>query len=248
MNSGKLTARERQVLEHIGRYRLTFQEVVAHLFCEGKSPQKLLDGLRLPRTGSMHTMPDEPLVEVRTGYGGNRRAYKLTVAGTRAARLHIGRAKDLGSESLPTHLAILGFCCMRGERRVLLEKSELAALFGPRTPKGRYHAVAKTPAGNRVIRLSVPAGTTGVSDTVTRVEESLEELGEDPLFKPWLHGGLYAFAVLVETVEHAEALRRAFAKCPVLQRHASAILVEVVPGPTTLEESLDALLATTYTP
>lgn len=243
MSSGKLNARERLVLEHIGRYRFSFQEVVGQLFCEGRSPQKVLDGLRAPRSNSLG-MPCAPLVEVRTGYGGNRRAYKLTVAGARAVRLHKGRAKDLGSEAWPTHLALLGFCCMNGERRVLLEKAEVAALFGPRVPRGRYHALAKTAGGNRVLRLYVPAPTTSINDTINRVEESLEAMEHDPDFVPWIEGGLYAFAILVETFQQADALRRALAHSQIVQRRPLAVFVEVVPCPITLEEALNALLET----
>ena len=98
MSSGDLSDRDRAILSHIARYRLTFQEIVGHLYCDGTDPQKTFNELR-----------DHGYVVARKGYGRNRSAYQLTPKGARAAGEHRRRADSLGSEARPVHFAILAF-------------------------------------------------------------------------------------------------------------------------------------------
>ena len=66
MSSGSLSERERLVLGHLARYRLSFKEILSYLYFDLADPQKTLD--RLVAQG---------LVQAEKGFGGNRSAYRL---------------------------------------------------------------------------------------------------------------------------------------------------------------------------
>ncbi len=229
MKSGKLTPLQRRVLEHIGRYRLTFQEVVSALFCGGGNPQKVLTQLR-----------DQGLLGIQKGFGGNRAAYILTPLGAAALGVSRRRADTLGPEAMPVHLAILSFCTLCQRARVRLMESEAQDLLGA-TPPGRYHAAEYGRQAHRVYDLYVPGPATALIDVISRTRAHIQRVRDIAELQPWINHEMYVHAILVETdgrrAEIEAALDDAVIDdCPL--REAGAALAVQVPGIAELEEAL----------
>lgn len=234
MSSGDTV--DQNILAHIARYRLTFQEIVGHLYPD-VDPQKVLNRLR-----------EQGLVESRAGFGGrnapNRRAYFLTPAGARSIGAPAKRAASSGSKASPTHLSLLAFCCLTGRPRVLLEKEELVSVFGA-APKGHYHCLERSSSALAVYRVYFPGPKTPPADVVSQLRESVASIAEQSFLEPWTEAGLYRFAVLVEKPERRKAIVEELAKDRNTKSGDASrlgqVLVEVVPGLNTLEEALRAL-------
>lgn len=235
MSSGDLDDRDRAILSHIARYRLTFQEIVGHLYCDGTDPQKTFNDLR-----------ERGYVVARKGYGRNRSAYQLTSQGARAANAPRRRAGALGSEARPVHLAVLTFCFLKGRRRLRLEPGELNELFARQpVPPGRCHCVEARGKAARLYHVYVPGDTVPVVDVAGMTRTHLEAVLAIPSVAPWLHARVYCHAVLVDNAHRAAALNAAYDELLLSDdrraRDVADVRVELVPGLDTLEEALRAL-------
>lgn len=230
MSSGKLNAPQRMVLEHLARYRLTFQEVVGTLFFDGGNPQKTLNQLR-----------EQGLIETQKGFGGNRAAYVLSRAGAAALGTSRRRADNLGSEALPANLAVLSFCLLRGRSRIRLTDDELVELFGELVPPGRFHCLERGARATRVYHVYTPGDSTRVGDVVARTRAHIAEVRKLPALEPWLRHELYSHAILVDNEDRAAALNAALddsGSDGKGLRTLSPIHVESVAGLANLEEAL----------
>lgn len=234
MSFGKLTDRDRRVLGHIARYRFSFKEVLSVLYFDGNDPQKCLDRLR-----------DEEYVVARKPFKGNRSAYQLATKGASALGVSRRRAEGLGSEALPTHLAVFGFCLLQGLPRVRLEDDEIESLFEDGVPPGRCHCLERSTQATRVYHVYVPSDATKPNDVVAMTRSHIAELIQMPNMLPWLANQVYSHAVLVESNERAEVLKTAFNRATfddhVQLREVAHVRVERVPGFGNLEDALHAL-------
>lgn len=233
MSSGKLNPGQRAVLEHLGRYRLSFKEIVSALYFDGADPQKTLDLLR-----------EQKLVETLKGFHGNRTAYVLARPGAATLGTSRRRADNLGSEALPANLAVLAFCTLLGRARIRLNEDELPELFGDVPPPGRFHCLERGSRATRIYHVYTPGDSTRVSDIIARTRAHIAEVRKLPPFEPWLRHELYSHAILVDNLDRAATLNAAIDDSgsdgqPL--RTLSHIQVECVPGITNLEEALREL-------
>ncbi|MCC6357370.1 MAG: hypothetical protein IT450_01390 [Phycisphaerales bacterium] len=239
MSSGNLNSTERAVLEHIVRYRLTFQEVVSALFLDGRDPRRTLGGLR-----------EAGLIESqKEGFPGNRAGYVPTrggVAALRASRRDASRrrADRLGPEALPANFAVFAFCLLRGRARVRLMDDELTELFGPKAPAGRFHCLEHGARATRIYEAYVPGDATSPADIVARTRDHVAEVQKLPELGAWLRHELYSHAILVDNETRAAEVNAVLDDAdsggkPL--RSLSHVHVECVPGLANLEESLDVL-------
>lgn len=234
MSFGDLDERDRAILTHLARYRLTFQEILGVLFFDGKSPQSALT--RLIADGYL---------EAVKGYGGNRRGYKLSVAGARAAGLGRRRGDHPGSEAGPFNLAVLTFCLLNGRPRIRLENSELEELFDGKRPPGRCHCLESSTKAKRVYHVYVPGERTEPGEIARQTCEHAAKAVQLKWMQPWLNNDVYAFAVLADSANRLAAIKTALDEAKLasgqLLPEAVPIHVELVPGPAPLGEALHDL-------
>lgn len=234
MNSGELTERERNVLLHLGRYRLSFKEVVSHLYFDGADPQKTLDKLR-----------GEGYIETYKGFQGNRSSYRLARAGADALQISPRRADALGSEALPTFLAIFSFCLLKGRPRILLDKAETDELFEGSPPGGRYHCLEHSKKRTCLYHVYVPGATTKPDGVVGSTRSHVSDVLSKPHLRRWVRHDLYIHVILVETEQRKTEILRTLKKTvddhdrPL--RESAAMQVETVPMFANLEEALGGL-------
>ncbi len=235
MSSGRVNDRDRQVLGHIARYRLSFKEVLRCLYFDDIDPQKSLDNLR----------HDEFIVAEKL-FKGNRSAYQLAPKGAAFLGLNRRRGEPLGSEALPTHFAIFGFCHLNGRPRIKLEDDEIAALFNERPPPGRYHCLERSRHATRIYHVYVPGDSTKLTDIVSMTRAHVAEVIQTPAMLPWLANQVYSHVILVESNERAELIKTSINKAKFGDRtplrEVAHIRVECVPGYNELENSLYELV------
>ncbi|TWT44356.1 hypothetical protein RAS1_07700 [Phycisphaerae bacterium RAS1] len=238
MKSGERQDLGRQILDHIGRYRLTFQEILGALFFDGGNPQKTLNELR-----------NDGLIESQPGFGGNRRAYKLTGKGVATAKARRRAADHLGSEALETTVAILSFCFLKQRSRVLLLPKERDDLLGtPEKAKiGRYHCLECGVHAKCVHHIYAPETVTSAGDMLTQTRAHLNRAFAVPELAPWLQHRRYVHTVLVEQPS-LEADFNALLDESEFDEHdrrpirdVALIRVERVPMQSGLEEALRVL-------
>jgi len=242
MRSGKrkLNARDHAILAHVARYRLTLQEIVSALFFGGREPQKALSNLCA-----------DGYLQVRTGFGGNRRAYVLAPPPTDAPGAPVGQKASPGDSGNPgteldgVNLAILGFCFLNGTSRIRLKKVELSELFSNQLPPRAYHCLEHTRHAKRVYRIYVPGPGTPPKDAADLTAEHVGRALGIPWLRPWLDNDVYSYAILVDTPEREAEVKAAVDEAKVKNqgrlRQLAHVHVEVVPGLPTIEEALRAL-------
>lgn len=113
--------RDREILQHVARYRLTTREIVQSLFMpdtDVNAVTKVLGRLVGARLLSRHTLHDV------------HQYWTLGVAGAHRLGLNEKRASALGYSALVEHYGVLLFCCQPGKpRRELLTPGEFEAQF-----------------------------------------------------------------------------------------------------------------------
>lgn len=234
MKSGDASSADRAILRHIARYRLSFKEIIGHLFCAGGDPQKSLDGLR-----------ERNLIRVEKGYGGNRSAYQLTPKGAKLANSKRRRADPLGSDSLPLSMAMLSFCFLRNRPRLKLEEKELEELLGGNLPNSRPHCLERSTNATRIYHMYVPDDGVRINDIIATTKAHIHEALQSPALENWLTQEVYAHAILVDSghreAELKAALDEALVDDEVRLREVAHIHIETVPGFENLGEALRVL-------
>jgi hypothetical protein len=126
-----LNSRDRQILDHVARYRLSTNAIVhAEFFRSNRLDAAMKVTARLVRDGWLHSYP----------FVGLRSYFVLTLAATRQCGVGEDRALPLGPQALPTDAAVLEYCLAGARKRRRMTPSELAQQF-PEWP----HALRAAP-------------------------------------------------------------------------------------------------------
>lgn len=214
--------RDAELLEHVGRYRLTLRDIVADVL-RTRSPGNVLQRLR-----------DEGLLLERAGFPGRRSYYQLTAAGA-AGRVPLDRTRPLGDRALAEHLAVLWFCFRSDQRRRRLEDGELRHLFGDDAPavgSVAYCLDEKNPHARlrRVWRVYTPGPTTTTSKVLRAINLEIDRAREKRAERAaWLEARTYAFAVLTDGTPRREALRAAISASGILERAHVGVFLAASP-------------------
>ncbi|RIK66083.1 MAG: hypothetical protein DCC65_10690 [Planctomycetota bacterium] len=231
MKSGSLSDRDRLILAHIGRHWLSFKEIIGHLFFANDDPRSALDDLR-----------GANLIASHKGLVGNRAMYQLTSRGATAAHLNRRRGLLMGTESIAAHLAILGFCFLKQRRRISLEPGEFYEIFGVQASPNRHHVLEFSSYAKRVYCVSVPGATTRPEDVIQSARRWVADSLRVREIRPWIKYRLYAYAVLVDNRERQNEIASQLEQASYVEGKtlvsAAQIMVEIVPGAHTLEDSL----------
>lgn len=218
--------RDEQLLEHVGRYRLSVRAVLRELFFEtdaaaGNVIQRLLDQKRL---------------QSRKVTNGGFSYYQPTLAECRRRKIPESRHEPLSAGPLHKALATLWFCCMSETKRKRVEEADLAAEF-PGLSFKDPHCVESGDA-DRLYRLYVPGSTSGDANVFRELRKDANDLYNHATAHAWLARGEFAFAVLVETPTRKAKLEEALAKERESLPTGAHVLVDIAPGPTTLKPFL----------
>lgn len=113
------------ILEHIGRYRISFLPTLERVFGELGSVRSEIVSLK--KSGLIKTCgPNDGYGSILGGYT----AYQLTPKGTTHAGVSRKRSKKLNENALEASFRLLWLCCMNKRRYARLEEVHLTQLFG----------------------------------------------------------------------------------------------------------------------
>lgn len=239
MKSGERQDLDRLILDHLGRYRLTFQEILGALFFDGGNPQKTLNSLQA----------EQGLVESRPTGRGNRREYKLTKEGRALIAARRRASDNLGPQARETSLAILAFCFLKGRSRLLLLPKERNELLGTpeKAPIGLHHCLESGVHAKCVHHIYAPAMTTPLTEMLKQTRNHLKAALTVAELAPWIRHGRYVHTILVE-LRSREADFKALLEESEFDEHDRRMIrdvmpvrVEQVPIEADMEEALRGL-------
>ena len=226
-----MTPRDKQILLHIARHRLSIRPVLAKLFF--KSQEAL--GNVLARL--MNSAKDESRsaflepAKLPDGYS----YYQLTDAGAQAVgQRDAPRVQD--EHTLHAALSALWFCQMGDRTRLLLTAVEEEELLGAAVP-GALHCIEPAEEWSVLHELYVPASSTREENVLDRLQKRLEQRRKDQNTRDWVASRNLTFAIMVENTARRESLKQRIAKAEL--RRFTKVFVELAPGPTTLRAFLD---------
>lgn len=225
-----MTELEDRILAHLGLYQISFAQVIESRFLDGEPCGQLMNQL-----AAQHR------IQVRKGLPGlSPKYYQLTRDELKRRGLTAWRAKRPKSQAFPTAISILWFCNMLGAERHLLESADAAALFPNGLPEGT-HCVERTSDGHRLYRLRVadPDSDSDLSCLRKSLRKRVSQAVTFPGLRPWVSSGRYAFAVLTECPDHAQAIRQMINDDD-LTSSCGTVVVEVTPGLNSLAEAVQS--------
>lgn len=193
--SGDWRDRDRQILQHIGRYRLSLRHVIEHLFFDGRSCANVIQ--RLLRDGRIQSFQS---------VAGGLSHYELTLAEAHRQGVPLDRARGFGGQALRTHLGVLWFCSMETKQRKRLEPPELQQLFGEHSFRAPH--CAESGDHPRVLRVHIVGDKTRTRDLLKRVRSEIREAQDNEAIAKWLRARRYGFALLVGEAAQHERLKR----------------------------------------
>ena len=218
-----MQARDRQILEHVGRYRLTTRPALDKLFFPSSSGcgnvlARLLSNRMLRR---------------RPGLPGRRSHYQLTEKSAAEVGVPVSRTVQSGPQALREALSILAYCVLEVRpasttSRMRLEVAELAELTGARFGPGPSPHVLEVSEEHRIYRVSTPSPTTRSGSIVRGAATWLEKATATEALKSWVQAGKYAYLVLAE-VQRVPDVARAVGRAGL----DHCVQVRPIPSPST---------------
>ncbi len=189
------------ILEHIGRYRISFLPVMERVFA-GLGDVK----------GTVQKLQKAGLITAlgRTaGYGsifGGYTAYQTTAKGAKQAGFTVKRAKKLEENALEISFRILWLCCMGKPRYRRLEERHLVQLFGhPLKSKNGYYCM-EMKGERRVYRIRLIGQESDDEYALRETRKDLVECGELPILKEFCQHARYGNLLVVSKPERRRRL------------------------------------------
>lgn len=226
-----MESRDIKILKHIGLYWVSIRPILERAFFDGR-----------PCGNVMHRLIDkEGYVQSRTGLYRTRSYYQLTKRGATLLGLPRSRAASLGTQSLPTRLAVLWFCFMGQTRRYHLERPRVQQLLGTDAPPGNYCLEESEPP--RLYLMRVLGDRTPPANVLRALRTTIARIRRCERANEWMNSRRLAIAILVETKERAKVIKEAVSNYqdddgPLHEQ--CYVHVAVAPGPRTLKEALRA--------
>lgn len=236
-----LQERDRAILYHVCRFRLSINYVLEELFFKNvRSRHPIIQRLRKQGHLAVH----------EKAFGSNRGMsyYFPTEAFIAAAGLPESRAKPLNEQDLNVSLAVLGFCCLAGKDRLRVEPSEVAELLGIKAapmlfddaddaaPSASAFVVERADADTALYEVYVPSGARTVPQIAEHLEGRIAKARANDHVHAWLRERRYGFAVLVDQERKCVELKRRLEVESVPRRVRLAI--ETAPSSATIERFL----------
>lgn len=216
--------RDQKILSHIGLYRLSIRAAIEHLFFEGKTSDRVLSRL----------MKEAKLQRAENAFPGGISYYQLKLSEVRHGAVNVpeNRARAQGARAVRQALSILWFCCMADKKRQKLDTAKITKLYGRDII--RPHCAEVSPQGNMVYSIYAPGPNSRDDYLPKRLQHDIEAISAFPQLAELLKLRKMGFAILTETPQRQERLNKVLARQPV----DVPVLIEVVPGPSTLQAAI----------
>lgn len=189
------------VLEHIGRYRISFMNVMDKVF-DGQGD--VVGAIRQLKAAK-HIKP----LGRAEGYGtvlGGFTAYQLSPQGAAHAGFTVKRAKKLNENTLELSFRVLWLCCMSKDRFARLDEHHVTKLFDhPLKSKDCPYCI-ETSGKRRVYRIRLLGADSADDYALRETRKDLLECAEIPVLKDFVEHGRFGTILVVSKPERRKRL------------------------------------------
>lgn len=195
----RISARNRCVLDHVARYRLTTVEALGRVVMPGlsantisKSVNRICDSGLLKKLTLIHPM----------------RYYILSEAGAKTLGVGIHRCIPLGPQSLPMEYAVLAYAALgrEGRKRLTLEEVQQLCPWLPTPLAQAHHCFDERQHVLELVRIDLG----GPADHVARKTfADLTARRRIPEFHQLIQANRFRLVVITATKEKSAAIKRA---------------------------------------
>ncbi len=211
-----MNKRDDKILTHVGKHGVSLRAAIEKLFFDGATCDHVIN--RLIKEGR---------VVSEAGIPGGLCYYRLSVTEARARRVPDHRARPKKGGALRQSLQVLWFCDMSDKKRVRLERKQVADEFGNGRGSGKPHCAESDQGKLIVYRVYAPGPNSRDEYLLKSIHGDYDEAMNRSELRGWIENEAFGFALLVETPERKERLRRLISKAG---PRDVRIIVEVVPG------------------
>ena len=188
-------------LEHIGRYRISFQKVLERVF-DGQGD--VAGAVR-----ALKTAKHVKSLGRAEGYGsvlGGYTAYQLTPQGAARAGVSVKRAKKLNENSLESSFRVLWLCCMGKDRFARLDEPHLLKLVEhPLKAKDSPYCI-ETHGKRRIYRVRLLGLHSDDGYALRETRKDLQDCAAMPVLKEFVEHGRYGNLLVVSKPERRKRL------------------------------------------
>jgi len=215
---------DEKILSLIGKYGLSLRAVIEEHILEGSTCDHIIN--RLVKEKRIVSVP---------GIAGGLNYYRLSLTEARARGVPEHRARPKKGAALRHAIQVLWFCKMADKVRNKLERRQVAENFGNGCGSGKPHCAESTDEKSVVYRVYAPGPNSRDDYLLKAIRSDIEKGMERPQLRSWIEAKAFAIAILVETEERKNRLKRLISKTG---PYGVWIHLEVVPGLTTLASAL----------
>lgn len=226
-----LQKRDRKILEHVARYRLTTSAVLHGLFFRTLDQTKaVLKRLSAPYTPGLSEQEQRnhalrSFLQARPLRFKRQVYYQLTARGTRELGLPPERSRPLGPQALVQAYAVLIHCCRHSRTRTLFTADELAAHPLLRdVPSGLYYLEQLSDQASRLTQIVVDHRT-DCQRLLERCRAILRKAEEIPTLVGMMDQQAFGLALLTLQQQKRVELEAQLAQKP----FPVSVHVEVIP-------------------
>ena len=196
----RLTERDRAILRHIMRYRITTNEVLHRTMFAGMAANSVTKMTR--RLCRMQYLRQFPLIHPQTYF----------VAGERAVRdfgISVHRTRPLGPQSLPVEYAVLAYSTLGKEAHFRLTISEITQRYSWIPPSISEQPHCERRQEKNVVLESIRVDLGGAADHIARkCDSDLQSRVGHPEFYALVADRRFRAVVLTATTDKAAAIEQ----------------------------------------
>lgn len=208
--SVRLTDRDRDILEHVARYRVTTIEALHRLFWEPETTPNAVSQVLARLVSGGHLACIEGLLGAQSGY-------LFTASEAREYGEDEDFARPPGAASLVRHVAMLEYCCLGGARRDHITDREIRANYPSFDGRGiarhgYFHTCEEPP---RLGWLEVDCGN-NPANRVRKCAKQFAKRYDSPglRFRELAVAGRFSIVLVTTSEPKRRALQRALKRHP----------------------------------
>lgn len=213
-----------KILGQIGKYGLSLRSVIEEHFLEGSTCDHIINRL----------VNEKRIVSV-SGLAGGLKYYRLSLTEARARGVPEHRARPKKGAALRQAIQVLWFCNMADKPRNKLERRQVAENFGNGCGSGKPHCAESSDEKSVVYRVYAPGPNSRDDYLLKAIRSDIEKGMERSQLRSWIEAKAFAIAILVETEERKNRLKKLVSRTG---PYGVWIHIEVVPGLTNLASAL----------
>lgn len=192
------------LLEHIGRFRISFAKVMERVF-DGQGDI----------AGAIRTLKEAKRIKSlgrSEGYGtvfGGYTAYQITPQGAAHAGFSVRRSKTFSPTALESHFRVLWLCCMGEDRFARLEEHHVRKLFDhPLNSKDCPYCmeIGDMRRIRRVYRVRLLGADSADDYAIRDTRNDMQEYGALPVVKDFVEHGRFGTMLVVSMPERRKRL------------------------------------------